>query len=113
MNKFYGNVAYGVTEEGTFEDGTPNGVWTAKIIKHAYPGEVSKNWNASQSSSNKINNDITTSNVISILADEFAFSNFSTIKYVEYMGSRWTVKDVEVAHPRLILTLGGLYNGDE
>lgn len=112
MNKFFGKIAYGLTVEGTFDDGTPNGVWEMTTVIHSYPGEVSTNWNARSSKGSSVNDDITITNVISILADEFAFNNFSNIKYVEYMGSKWKVASVEVAHPRLILSLGGLYNGE-
>ena len=50
-------------------------------------------------------------NKISILADPFAYQNFSNIKYVEYMDALWNVESIEVQQPRLILNVGGVYNG--
>ena len=57
------------------------------------------------------NDDIIISNEISIIADKFAYENFYAMKYVEYSGAKWKITNVEVQHPRLILTTGGIYNG--
>jgi hypothetical protein len=58
-----------------------------------------------------VNPDITTGNSIEIVADAYAFDNFHAIKYAELAGALWTVTDVEQKRPRLILRLGGVYNG--
>ena len=58
-----------------------------------------------------VNDNVVISNQISIIADPFAMSNFHNIKYVEYMGTRWKITSVDVQYPRLLLTLGGVYNG--
>lgn len=58
-----------------------------------------------------LNSDITVTNSISIVADEFAIKHFFKIKYVEWAGEFWTVDNVEVQAPRLILSLGSVYNG--
>jgi hypothetical protein len=50
-------------------------------------------------------------NQISIVADPFANQNFHSMKYVEFMGTRWKITNVDVQYPRLILTMGGVYNG--
>jgi hypothetical protein len=62
-------------------------------------------------SGEKLNNDISVGNSISIVADEYASSNFFNIRYVEWVGVLWTVDRVEVQSPRLLLTLGSVYNG--
>lgn len=49
---------------------------------------------------------------ISVLADAFALEHFMDIRYVEWAGRLWTVDNVTPERPRLILTLGGVYNGD-
>ena len=51
------------------------------------------------------------SNDISILSVPYAVNNFHSMRYIEFMGAKWKVSDVEVQYPRLLLTLGGLYNG--
>jgi hypothetical protein len=89
---------------------TEPGVWTNKITEKRYYGDVlrqSKRWRESEN----VNDDLVISNRISIVADEFACSNFSSMRYVIWNGVYWEVKDVEVQRPRLILSIGGVYNG--
>lgn len=105
MAKFYGIVGYGLTEE------TTPGVWTDRIIEKNYSGDVIKNYKKSISGES-INDNIDVSNNISIISDPFAMSHFHTIKYVKWMGAAWKVNSVEVQYPRLILTIGGVYNGE-
>lgn len=59
----------------------------------------------------KINDDLIVGNQLSVLADPYAYENFHSIRWIDWMGSRWKVTSVEVNYPRLILGLGGLYNG--
>ena len=58
----------------------------------------------------KLNDDVNISNEISIVADPFAYQNFHAMRYVEFMGAKWKISSVEVQYPRLILTVGGVYN---
>ena len=104
MAKFYGEVGYVESVE------TSPGVWADEVTKRMYYGDVTHNTRMLQSG-DKLSDDINISNIISIVSDPFADKNFHLIKYVEYMGEKWKVSNVEVSHPRLILTLGGLYNG--
>lgn len=104
MAKFYGNIGYGVSAE------TRPGVWDEIITEKPYYGDVNK-LSRRLRTDDKVVDDINIANEISILADPFAYENFSTIKYVEYMGAKWKVTNVEVKFPRLILVTGGLYNG--
>jgi hypothetical protein len=104
MAKFYGPIGYGVTTE------TVPGVWTEEIVEHNYYGDLLQNVRRLQSGDH-LNDDINISNKISIVADPFAYANFHGIRYVEFMGTKWKVSEVEVQYPRLILTIGGVYNG--
>lgn len=106
MAKFYGRVGYSVTEE------TRPGIWTNAITEHTYYGDVLKDSTKWQSGKD-LNDDLTVNNRISILADQYAYQHFSQIKYVEWMGALWKVTNVEVQRPRLILTIGGVYNGEQ
>lgn len=103
MAKFYGNIGYGVSGE------IRPGVWDEIITEKPYYGDVNK-LSRRLRTDDKVVDDINIANEISILADPFAYENFSTIKYVEYMGAKWKVTNVEVKFPRLILVTGGLYN---
>ena len=104
MAKFYGKIGYAETLE------TSPGVWQEQITERDYFGDLNRNTRTSQSS-NQLNDNINISNEISILADPFANQNFHLMRYVEYMGTKWKITNVEVQYPRLILTVGGVYNG--
>lgn len=104
MAKFYGTIGYAVTEE------IRPGVWEPNVTERNYYGELIRNFRKLESSGN-LNDNINVANEISIVADPFAYENFHSMLYVTYMGAKWKVTNVEVQHPRLILTLGGVYNG--
>jgi len=104
MAKFLGKIGYGESQESV------PGVWEDTIVEREYRGDVLKNTRKSLDGE-KINNDLTVGNSISIVADAYANNNFFAIRYVEWAGTLWTVSDVEVQSPRLILRLGGVYNG--
>lgn len=104
MAKWYGKVGYMTTEN------TRPGVWEPKVVERPYSGDVLSNM-VKRSETNKVNDDLNVANRISIVADPFAYENFSALKYVEFMGALWEVSTAEVQYPRIILTVGGVYNG--
>jgi hypothetical protein len=103
MAKFCGVIGYVVTKE------TEPGIWEEQVIENQYFGDIIKD-SRRLSGSAKVNDDINISNRVSIIADPFANHHFHEMKYVVIMGAKWKVTDVEVQYPRLILTIGGLYN---
>lgn len=106
MAKFYGEVGYGEP----IEDPAGSGVWVDFITEVPYFGDVIRN-SRRMDSGEKVNNDISLGNSISIVADQYAIDHFFNIKYVRWAGTLWTVTLVEVKSPRLILNLGSVYNG--
>ena len=104
MAKFSGKIGYGVAVE------TAPGVWEDTIVERSYFGDVVKNTRKLQEGEG-LNNDLTVGNSISIVADAYANEHFFAIRYVEWSGALWTVSDVEVQRPRLLLRLGRVYNG--
>ena len=104
MAKFYGKVGYGISKE------TAPGVWVDEIVERPYYGELVRN-TQKMPTSDKVIDDINIANEISILADPFARDNFQYMRYVEFMGVKWKVTTIDVQFPRLILSIGGLYNG--
>lgn len=104
MSKFYGAIGFAETVE------TDPGVWEEKIVEHSYSGDLIRNTRRLKSSSNTVNDTIEVSNEISIVADPYAEQNFYAIRYAVFMGVKWKINNVEVNYPRLILTMGGLYN---
>ena len=106
MAKWYGKIGYITTNE------VEPGVWASNApIEKSYDGDILSN-SSRWASSNKVNDDLNVSNRISIVADPFAFQNFQSIKYIEFMSGVWEVSNIEVQYPRLILTVGGVYNGE-
>ena len=105
MAKFYGAV--GFAEE---QVETSPGVWKDVIVPHNYYGELVQNTIKLQSA-DQLNDDINVANKISIVADPYANKNFHAMRYVEFMGAKWKISSVEVLYPKLILTIGGVYNG--
>lgn len=104
MAKFFGKVGYGQSVD------RQNGVWEDEITEKKYYGDVvhvSRRLQEAQA----VNSDLTVGNSISIVADAYAIQNFFAIRYVEWAGTLWTVTNVEVQSPRLLLWLGGVYNG--
>ena len=104
--RFYGEVGYG----NSTEDPSNSGVWVDSITEASYFGDVIRNTRKLESGES-LNDDINVGNSISIVADDFAFEHFFKIKYVRWSGVLWTVTNVEVKSPRLILSLGSVYNG--
>lgn len=105
MAKFFGPVGYKTTIE------TVPGVWSETILERMYYGDVIRN-SIKLQAANKVNSDLSVGNSISIVSDAYALNNFTTILYVKWLEAYWTVADVSVDPPRLILRLGELYNGD-
>lgn len=106
MARFYGEVGYGDSVETPPE----SGVWVDIITEFIYQGDVIRNTRM-LANNEKLNDDITVSNSISIVADQYAIEHFFNIKYIRWAGVLWTVREVEVRSPRLILHLGSVYNG--
>lgn len=104
MAKFFGAIGF---NEGTVE--TSPGVWEQQVVERQYYGDLIHNSRRLQTT-DQLNDDINISNEISIVADPYANVNFHSIRYVEFMGAKWKVSNVEVQFPRLILTLGGVWN---
>lgn len=103
MAKYYGFVGYAEMQETALD------VWQEVIVEREAIGDVLKNtrrWVGDD----HLNDDLVINNKLSILADPYAYQNFHSIRYATYMGTKWKVTNVEVAYPRLILDLGGVYN---
>ncbi len=103
MTRWCGVIGYAETLE------IEPGVWSEEFTERKYYGDLLRNSRRLQGSQ-QINDDITISNQISILADPYAVQHFHAIRYAELFGTKWKVSSVEVQYPRLILELGGVYN---
>lgn len=104
MAKFYDAVGYDVPGSNS------GGVYVGGIVERNHRGDI---LSAVRSlvPTGQVNDDVVLQNRISIVADPYALENFVYIKYVKWNGVVWTVTSVDVQRPRLILALGGVYNG--
>lgn len=107
MAKFYGKLGFiGETTE------TSPGIWEEVIQTRPYYGDVVRNVRRTDDGS-KVNATVSVANQLSVVADAFAYDHVYAIRYVEWGGTLWEITSVEVERPRLVLTLGGVYTGDE
>jgi hypothetical protein len=108
MAKFYGPVGYAENIE------TDPGVWEDLVTEVYYYGDILRNSQRyiDAQGPSSLNDNLTINNLVSILADAYAFKNFFAIRYIKWMGTAWEVTKVEVQRPRLILSMGGVYNGN-
>lgn len=102
--RFCGKIGYGLSVQSA------PGVWSDNIVEKTYFGDVIRNTRQLQQGE-YLNDNLTVSNAISVVADAYAFQHFFAVRYVEWQGSLWRVSNVEVQRPRLILQLGEVYNG--
>lgn len=105
MAKFYGAIGFAINTE------TAPGVWKDVISEHMYKGDVLR-LTRREEERDSLNPNLTISNRISIVADAFAGENIFAMRYVTWMGSKWSITTVEVERPRLILSIGSVYHGN-
>ena len=102
--KYYGRVGVSVSQE------TVPGVWEDTITEECLYGDVIRDIHRNDSSG-EVNDNLGVSNTISVLASPFIMGHVHSIRYIEWLGGLWKVTSIEVQPPRLILSLGGVYNG--
>lgn len=105
MAKFSGKIGYAVTGE------TSPGIWAETITEYSARGDL-LNSSYSMNNSDKVNTDISLSNRISIVASAKLHEQIHNLRYVTINGIKWTIESVELAPPRIILTTGGVWNGE-
>ena len=103
--RFFGKVGYQIETEDA------DSVWVKTMVAKSYFGDVIRN-NTRRDTGDTINDKVDVNNRISIVADPFAFENFQNMKYVEWLKQLWNIKSIELQPPRIILEVGGVYNGE-
>ena len=105
MAKFHGNIGF------VEQYNSKPGVWSSeRIVEREYYGDVLSSYFSARSTSETTNDELTLSNQISIVANKYAFENFQFMKYIVHMGVKWEITKVDVQYPRLVLSIGGVYN---
>ena len=106
MAKWSGKIGYIKIEE------VERGIWSdGEVIEHQHFGDTISDRNKAQQQTDSTNINLVLANKISIVSDTFAIENFGFMKYVVIKGVKWKITEVEIQRPRLILTVGGIYNG--
>lgn len=105
MAKFAGLVTYVSQVESR------PGIWTDQTVSRLMRGDMLRA-SASSQNGDKVNSDITLNHRVSLVADDFALNEYYNIKHITINNREWEVTSVEVQHPRLIVSVGGLWNGD-
>lgn len=106
MAKFHGKVAFA----NDVETPSGSGVWVKVVTEREYFGDVIRE-SRQFSNTNQVNDSLSLNNRVSIVSDDFANSNLASMVYVVIGGVYWRVSNVEISRPRLVLSLGGVYNG--
>lgn len=107
MAKWYGVIGFAETVE------VEPGVHIDEVIERPYFGDIIRNVRNLQSAG-VVNDNINVNNEISILADPYANNHFHTMKYISFAGAKWKISSVDASqYPRLRLTIGGVWNGEQ
>lgn len=104
MAKFFGKVGYVENKI------TAPGVTSEVPTEYSYYGDILRNTRRYEAGEH-LNDNLNVNNMISIVADAYAYDHFFAMRYIQWMGAYWEITNVEVQRPRLILTIGGVYNG--
>lgn len=104
MAKFSGLVGYVTTEQ------TTPGVWLPVETPKRMRGDIIRQ-SSSRQNDDKVNSDVSLNHRISLVGDAYSFGNYYNIRWIEVDGLKWEVTGIEIQRPRIIVTLGGPYNG--
>lgn len=105
--RYSGKVGYSIeteVSEGNWENITKEVLVTGSVIDEKYNNFKTSEYQTS-------NDSLTLQNRFSILFTKELLDNFPNIKYIIYNGIKWKVENVKLVHPRMILTVGGVWNG--
>lgn len=106
MSKWCGKIGYAETVE------TEPGIWEEQIVEKDQYGDLIENRYMRQTSSESVNDDLKVSTKISVIADPYIMSHCSSMIYAELMGTKWKITNIDLQYPKLVLTLGGVWNGN-
>lgn len=107
MGLFYGPIGF----VETVEEPEGSGIWVENPTERNYRGEVSRHGKRWDSGTQQVNPNLTITNTISIVADPYLSNHLYALRYIKWLGGYWEVSSVDVESPRLVLSIGGVYNG--
>jgi len=104
MAKFHGVIGYVESVE------TAPGVFSEIVVERNCSGDILRN-NRRWENTGRVNDNLVIDNRFSIIADEFSISNIQRMRYLKIYESSWKIISFEIQRPRIILIVGGVYNG--
>lgn len=104
MAKFYGKVGFAHSVE------IRKGVYDDVITEKDYKGDITRPSVKAQAG-DEVNSDFSIGNLFSIILDPYLSENLYALRYITWMGVRWSITKIDIAHPRLNVTVGKVYNG--
>lgn len=107
--KWSGKIGFYVDEE-VIKDGIGTGIWKPQIVERSYTGNIVRDYRSQENTNDKVNEDVTISNNISVILDRYLDSHICDIKYITFKGVKWKVKGFTINHPRIDISIGGVYN---
>lgn len=105
MARWFGKIGYVIQTEPDEN----NDVWKQETVERDHYGDILRNARRYEQGTS-INDDLVLNNQLSILVDGYANAHYGAIRYAVIGGVKWKVTNAELQRPRLILTLGGVYN---
>lgn len=107
MARFFGKVGFG----HMIENPPGSGIWKDGVIERKMAGDLVRTTQRREDSGEKVNRDLSVSHSVSVVGDAYANENLSAIRYVKWAGALWNVNEISFEPPRLVLRLGGVYDG--
>lgn len=107
--KWSGKIGFYVDEE-VIKNGIGTGIWKPQIIERSYTGNIVRDYRSQENANDKVNEDVNISNNISVILDRYLDSHICDIKYITFKGVKWKVKGFTINHPRIDISIGGVYN---
>lgn len=106
MAKYHGIIGFCKSVENP----EGSGIYEDKVVERNYYGDV-QNTAHKWKDRNEINNTSLIEAEFSILADAYAYLNFTNMKYIEYLGEFWSIVNATPERPRINIKIGGVWNG--
>lgn len=104
MGRFAGYLGFVIDEE------IKPGVFQPKAVEKFYKGttkNIYRRWDQPQ----EVDDQLTLSEEITVVTNSYLLENIGALRYVVQYGTKWAVKSIHHDRPRLVITLGGEYNG--
>ena len=90
---------------------TAPGVTDEVTIEKKFRGDLVRPPSSGPEEGAKVLDDLRVGVTISVVAGAYHSTHVHAMRYISWQGKLWKVANVDVNFPRLIIRLGGLYNG--